>query len=295
MPRRATRYRRRPRARRRPRFFRSTVPFRGRRSRRYTRSTASRRRILSIASIKKRDNMMPFVRTPDGGFVQGPITTTTGFTSLFMPSARDLAKTAAGESTRERQHTFSVGYKERLQVDILGGGVWKWRRVVFTYKGPSLYNADPTWTVPWHDKATDPEGTDMVRLIGQPPSDQAIHIRSVLWDGTEGLDWQSEFTAKVDTSRVTPMYDRIVTFNPRNESGFSRTFRLWHPTRKNLVYGDEEQGGTPHDPGWYTSVNGKPGMGDLYVYDIVYKAVPAVAGNGEMIFSPEGTYYWHER
>lgn len=239
--------------------------------------------------------MMPAVRTPEGGYVPGPITTSTGFTSLYMPSARTMAKTAAGESTRERQTTFSVGYKERLQVDILGGGVWKWRRVVFTFKGDSLYDQDVTWTRPWHNKAMDPEGNDMTRLIAQPTTDQALAIRSLLWDGTESIDWSSEFTAKVDTSRISPRYDRTVTFNPRNESGLSRTFRMWHPTRKNLVYNDEEAGGTPHDPGWYTSVLGKPGMGDLYVYDIVYKAVPAASGNGQMIFSPEGTYYWHER
>jgi len=36
-------------------------------------------------------------------------------------------------------------------------------------------------------------------------------------------------------------------------------------------------------------------MGDLYVYDIVYLAVPASSGNASMLWSPEGTYYWHER
>jgi len=36
-------------------------------------------------------------------------------------------------------------------------------------------------------------------------------------------------------------------------------------------------------------------MGDLYVYDIVYNVVPAAAGNQQLTFNPEGTYYWHER
>lgn len=241
--------------------------------------------------------MLSRVRLPDGGLEIGLITTGTGFTSLFMPTARKLGHDAAGESTRERQSTFSVGYKERVQVDILGGGVWKWRRLVFTFKGSRLYDGgeDVTWNEPWYNKAVDPEGADMVRLIGQPTTDQAATIRNVIWDGTEGIDWSSEFTAKPDTSRITPMYDRIFTFNPRNESGFSRTFRLWHPTRKNIVYDDEEEGGAPAAVGSYVSVEGKPGMGDLYVYDIVYLAVPALAGNAAMTWSPEGTYYWHER
>jgi len=239
--------------------------------------------------------MLPFVRSPEGDLSIGPIQVGTGFTSLFMPSARKLGHEAAGESTRERQLTYSVGYKERVEVNILGGGVWKWRRLVFTYKGDALYGADPMWNQPFHNKATDPQGCDMVRLIAQPTTDQRQEIRRIIWDGTEGLDWSSEFTAKPDTSRITPLYDRIFTFNPRNESGYSRTFRFWHRTGKNLIYDEDEQGGTPHAPGSFVSVAGKPGMGDLYVYDIVYLAVPAAGGNASMQWNPEGTYYWHER
>jgi len=239
--------------------------------------------------------MLANVQSPEGGVTPGPIITGTGFASLFMPSARKLGHDAAGESTRERQVTFSVGYKERVEVNILGGGVWKWRRLVFTFKGSQLYDQDVTWNLPWFNKAVDPEGCDMVRLINQPTSDQSQEIRRILWDGTEGIDWSSEFTAKPDTSRITPLYDRIFTFNPRNESGYSRTFRFWHPTRKNLIYDEDEEGGAPAAPGSFVSVQGKPGMGDLYVYDIAYLAVPASGGNASMHWTPEGTYYWHER
>ena len=43
---------------------------------------------------------------------------------------------------------------------------------------------------------------DMVRLIAQPTSEQANAIRDLIWDGHEGVDWSSEFTAKVSTTRV---------------------------------------------------------------------------------------------
>lgn len=295
MPRRTTRRRRRARAYRRRRSFRSAAAFRGRRTRFFARRPASRRRILNVAAIKKHDNMLANVRSPDGVLSPGPIVTGTGFASLFMPSARKLGHDAAGESTRERQVTFSVGYKERVEVNILGGGVWKWRRLVFTFKGTRLYDQDVTWNLPWFNKAVDPEGCDMVRLISQPTTDQGQEIRRILWDGTEGIDWSSEFTAKPDTSRITPLYDRTFTFNPRNESGYSRTFRFWHPTRKNIIYDEDEEGGAPAAPGSFVSVQGKPGMGDLYVYDIAYLAVPAASGNAAMTWAPEGTYYWHER
>ena len=238
--------------------------------------------------------MLPYTATPEGPTNPGPITTGTGFTSLYMPSARILAQTAQGEASRERQLVYAVGYKETCQVDILGGGVWKWRRVVFTFKGDWLYGGDVTWTEPYYDKSTDPASTDMARLIAQPTPDQHNRIKTILWDGGEGVDWSSEFTAKVDTSRITPLYDRTVTFNPRNESGYSRTFKMWHPIRKNIMYSDDEDG-ISAGRGFYVSTDGKPGVGDVYVYDIAYLAVPATTGNAAMTFNPEGTFYWHER
>lgn len=238
--------------------------------------------------------MLPYVVTPGGTPTPGPIQTGTGFASLFMPSARKLGYDSAGESNRERQVTFSVGYREVVEVNVLGGGVWKWRRVVFTFKGRQLYD-DTLWTDPYYDKTPDIKGCDMVRVIGQPTTDQHQEIRRILWDGTEGVDWSSEFTAKVDTSRVTPLYDRTFTFNPRNESGYSRTFKFWHRTGRNIVYDEDESGAHPDNGGSYVSVKGKPGIGDVYIYDVAYLAVPAASGTATMQWRPEGTYYWHER
>lgn len=293
MPRRSTRRRRRANSYRRARLFRKAAAARGRRTRSFVRRT-SRRRILNVATIKKHDNMLPHVAEPDGRVTPGPITTGTGFTSLFMPTARKLGYDSVGESSRNRQVTYAVGYKERVEVNILGGGVWKWRRVVFLFKGRELYD-DTTWNDPYLDKTTDPRGCDMVRLICQPPSDQRQEIRRVVWDGSEGLDWSSEFTAKVDTSRVTLLYDRTFTFNPRNESGYSRTFKFWHRLGRTLVYDEDEEGGVVDSGGSYVSVKGKAGCGDMYIYDIAYLAVPAASGNAALTFNPEGTYYWHER
>lgn len=241
--------------------------------------------------------MLSYIRLSDGTDpFQGALVTGTGFASLFCPSARASVERNVGEAGRSRQLTFSVGYKERVQIHIVGGGVWKWRRLVFTLKGSALYEDPNTeWNLPWYDKSVDTADCDMVRLINQPTPDQAAAIRAKIWDGTEGVDWASEFTAKVDTSRITPLYDRVKTFNPGNESGMSRTFRLWHPTRKNLMYDEDEGVGPGSFGGAYASVDGKPGMGDLYVYDIMFLAVPAAAGNASCTFDPEGTYYWHER
>ena len=133
------RYGARRRPRRRPILRRSRRSYRSRPRtgrRRYAGRT-SRRRILNITSVKKRDNMLCMVATPGQARPNiGPITTQSGFASLFIPTARWLAPANdMGQSMRQRETTYAVGYKERLQIDISGGGVWKWRRVVFAYKG----------------------------------------------------------------------------------------------------------------------------------------------------------------
>lgn len=260
-----------------------------------------------MTSVKKRDNMLPMVAAAGATRPElGPITTSAGFTSLFVPTARYLAPGVdQGMSMRQRQTTFAVGYKERLQIDVSGGGVWKWRRIVFAYKGgDSLWAGSfpGEWTEPFYSKAfkrepgdPTPLAPDMVRLIAQPTKDQAIAIRQLIWDGAEGVDWSSEFTAKIDTKRVRLLSDKTYTFNPGNESGISRTYNLWYPLRKNVVYDEPEYGGISFGGGSPISVQSKLGLGDVYVYDIVENTVQSKDKTGGLRFSPEGTYYWHER
>ena len=55
----------------------------------------------------------------------------------------------------------------------------------------------------------------------------------------------------------------------------SKTYRFWYPTRKNLIYADDEYGGLVFDRGAAVSVDSRLGMGDLYVYDVAYAVVPS--------------------
>nr|QXN75648.1 MAG: capsid protein [Genomoviridae sp.] len=307
-PRRRFRSRRRPRARRALRRSRRSRGTRSRTTRSFAARRTSRRRILNMTSVKKRDNMLSMVATPGQARpAMGSVTTNSGFASLFVPTARWLAPANdMGESMRQRQTTFAVGYKERLQVDISGGGVWKWRRVVFAYKGgESLWTGDfpGDWTEPFFSKGVKPDpddplpvAPDMVRLIGQPTKPQHNAIRDLLWDGHEGVDWTSEFTAKVDTKRVRLISDKTFTFNPGNESGLSRSYNFWYPLRKNIVYHDDEFGGSNFGRGSPISVQSRIGLGDVYIYDVAYVVVPSSGTKvAQMQFNPEGTYYWHER
>ncbi|QCW23626.1 MAG: capsid protein [Gemycircularvirus mouti10] len=257
------------------------------------RAYVSRKRLLDITSVKKHDNMRPMVRNPDSTITPGPITVGTGFASLYMPSARAFSTIDYAESHRTKQSTYSVGYKETLAINCTSGGIWKWRRVVFSTKDPAFYNQTGD-ALPWIDQSTGDVG-NMARSITLLPTSQYVRVRDLLYDGQEGVDWNDQFTAKVDTTRVTLHSDRIVTINPGNETGKALSRKFFYRTGKNLVYDDDEAGASKAVS--YTSVGSKLGMGNLMVYDVVLLVVPPNLGvaPASMLFAPEGTYYWHER
>jgi len=211
-----------------------------------------------------------------------------------MPSARAISGSDFGESHRQRNSTFSVGYKESLSINCTSGAVWKWRRIVFSTKSSNFYD-QLSDNLPWTDFNAAGDIGSMARSISLLGSQQYIRVRDLIFDGQEGVDWGDQFIAKVDTTRVTLHSDKVVTINPGNESGCARTYKLWYPTRKNLVYDEDEAGSSKAVS--YISTKAKPGMGDLLVYDYVARVVNPISSTvtPELVFYPQGTYYWHER
>lgn len=273
---------------RRKRVVRRRTP---RRTPRKRSGAMSRRRILNITATKKHDNMRPVVVPATGPLVPGPLVTTNGFASLYCPSARPLSESAA-DNQRTRPKTFSTGYKERLTVSVRTGAVWRWRRIVFTTKDTRFYDQVGD-LVPWLDQAPGADRSNMARGIHLVAGQQYVRIRDILYDGQEGVDWSNEFTAKVDTTRVTLLSDKTRTINPGNETGATRMYNCWYPTRKNLVYDDDESGSTKAAN--YISTRSKLGMGDLMVYDVVVCAINAPGNTQDLAFSPEGVYYFAEQ
>ena len=59
-----------------------------------------------------------------------------------------------------------------------------------------------------------------------------------------------------------------------------------------LVYNDDERGG---EEGYQSvSTQGKRGMGDYYVIDIVQSSIGVTTGSA-IVMETESTLYWHER
>lgn len=257
----------------------------------------TRRRILDVTSRKKQDNMLAHVVNDDGTENDGAITLQSNIVlaCLFVPTARRTRTNITDPQLRNSAKTFSVGYKERVDMFVQGGGAWQWRRIVFTIRSGSLLAAldgIPGKSVVENQLFLQQSSGGCQRVIGPLALPTQEAVTALLFKGQEGSDWRTPLNAKIDTSRITLVFDKLYSLNSGNESGFVRSFRHWFPTKKNLVYDDDMESNLVGDSPF--SVDAKGSMGDLFVFDYIQAVVPSSGSSQQLIFSPQGTYYWHE-
>lgn len=187
-------------------------------------------------------------------------------------------------SLRTSESIYAKGLKERLTLETNNAAPWEWRRICFTSKD-SFGSTDP-------DTATLFRRTSngMVRLV----SAQALptYLNDQLFDGQRNQDWLSAITAPVSTKHFTIRYDKTRVIKSTNNAGTIRNYNLWHSMEKNIVYAGEQEGETMVDES--TSVTGKAGMGNYYVVDI-FRKHGVNDDQSTLTFTPEATFYWHEK
>lgn len=274
-------------------------PLRSTRLRR-RRRPMTRRRLLNVTSQKKYDTMLPVVVDPAGAGTNGPLLVTPsatgqGFNSLFIPSARNFSNQASPYA-RNSSTIFLRGYRDRVTVTVSGGSSWSWRRTVFFLKGPVLRNffLDNSQGEQYDTLGASAGGVP-ARAIGPMVDQIATLIRDYIYRGVQDVDWYDPFNAPLNRDRISVLSDRLITLNPGNESGLTRTYRFWSPVNKNLVYdGFENSESRVSNP---YSTDGLPGVGDLYIFDQVRMDTPNSGStvSPTLRFSPEGVFYWHER
>lgn len=291
----ATNRRRRPTRPARPR--RRYV---GRTRRWVRRRPMSRRSLLNTTSRKKNDTMLTWgnitVANPVGGTAFSPAAPVlVGNQQYVIPwcaTTRDLNNSVGGANIvinrAERTATtcYMRGLAERVRIQTTDGMPWQWRRVCFTLKGPSIRNlSDSTHTI---STETNPGGwrrnvSNWSNIGG---------LTEFMFRGTVDVDWNDYYSAPLDTTRISVMYDRIRTIAAGNEQGCARTYKMWHPMNHNLVYDDDENG--DGEVTGSVSTPGKPGMGDYYVVDF-FLARSGSTSTNRLIFNPEASLYWHEK
>ena len=278
--------------------------------RRSYRRAISTRAILNKTSVKKRDVRSVLTSLNAGGVdtAQGvnnpPISSFTvapanmngvvPYRFLYIPTATSLITDGlpnwkSNDSRRTATTCYWVGVKERLQLVAQTGHPWRLRRICFTLKGFELLQST-TGDAFWNNRVFIANQDGNFRVM-TPLSPGVGALNNILFEGTPGLDWQQEFLAKVDTTRVKVMFDRTRIFNSGNNGPHVHNVSFWHKMRKNLVYDDEEDGGTMRTSS--LSTRGNPGMGDYYIYDIW----ECIGGNSESLaaVSCNSVNYWHEK
>nr|QTE03612.1 MAG: capsid protein [Gemycircularvirus] len=267
----------------------------------------STKRILNMTSEKKRDKMMTYTnvtqsaQTGSGTFNATPAIITGGsspFVSVWCATARDNTTSTTGRignkfdvATRTASNCYMVGLKESIEIQIADGLPWQWRRICFTYKGGSTAGGNlPIPTSSYYPSLETSSG--WVRVVNGITTAQQATFFGLLFQGTQNTDWSDTLTAKLDNERITVKYDKTISIMSGNEDGVIRRYNRWHPMKHNLMYDDDEAGGTTGAQGY--SVDSKRGMGDYWVIDIIKPRVGSSASN-QLLFNTEATLYWHEK
>lgn len=292
------------RASRRPVRRRATAVRRHRRRQR-RRPTLSRRRVLNITSRKKHDNMLTWIPSdptnPAGSGAAGNLTLSSSSEivtyNLFCPSARQLdadGTTDDEPQARSAQNTYARGYRETSTIRTNGPAPLRFRRIVFSIKGLPARLLQATGNLLTADFYRLYTSFGYVRQTTSLGDTFAGQINNILFNGVTGQDWFSPFNAKVDTSRARIHSDRTYNVNAGSSGGTCRVLKHWYGLNKSLVYNDDEAGITVDTSEFSTQA--KPGMGDVFVYDI-YQMVPTAGSDPTttVAVNHEGTYYWHER
>jgi len=263
----------------------------------------SKRAILNTTSRKKQDNMHVYTNVtaavPQGGtsYTSGPavLTGTQQYIFPWCVTARDYTRDTGNvrglisdQATRTAQTCFMRGLSENIEIVTNDGMPWQWRRICFTLKGTFLTSQTGAGFGYYIETSVGYQRS-VVTAYGNPIVGA---IQAAVFKGAAGVDWSNIMTAPTDNTTVSIKYDKTVTIAAGNEEGTIRNYRRWHPMNQNLVYADDEQGGSEASAVYSTT--GKPGMGDYYVVDIFQPRAGATTAS-QLRFEPSARLYWHEK
>jgi len=305
-------------------------------------SKMSKRRILDIATNKKRDVMVPVTNptldptipsTPRPAVfsVGRPVPPGTPAYTYCIPWIATYRRPVgvgndASQALLTHGSPFYRGLSENVTISVTGPTPWQWRRVCFTFKGDALLSSFTTLQgadtilhepdVFFRNTFTQDTGVfrpmyDIASYYGKnqtqpstPGTTPASYFRilNTIFRGVSAqqaptdvtnIDYINVMTAKTDNTDVTIKYDKTVTIASGNEAGIQRNHKRYHPMNKTLVYSNLEQGNQTIYGA--RSTDSKPGMGDYYVLDFFQARYLSQADEGDLVFDPRATLYWHEK
>lgn len=267
------------------------------------------RRVASIASTKKRDDMkFQFLGPGLSPIISQSVSVDGGspgqFNSFYMignVTARNVSQTESGNPAKmSTDRPYIRGIKETLMISSDDSTHWRWRRIVFRAKDPRWHlvlNPANNDTVEYPVTLADGSGVVHRAAKAFGGTDAAdVNYRNAflagMFMGTQNTDWNNTFTARTNSDFCTVIYDRVRNLMSSNDSGFTRQYSHWIPYNGNLFHGykqdGDESGISPF------STTGGKGKGDVYVLDMFQGSLVSSVDN---ILNVQGTstLYWHEK
>lgn len=216
-------------------------------------------------------------------------------TAQDLTYGTDLARVAQ-DAQRTSQTCYMRGLSEHLRIATSSSVPWLHRRICFTWKGGNFVSFSPADS-PANPPATYLENSaGLVRLAFNANVNNQVNTinnnEGIIFKGASGVDWNDPIIAPLDTRRITVKFDKTWTIRSNNERGIVTERKLWHPMGHNIVYDDDETGGTEQTS--YISVDSKAGMGDYYIYDII-QGGPNAAATDLLQINFCSSLYWHEK
>lgn len=271
----------------------------------------TRRKILDLTSVKKRDNRLltTNLRINNGNtpeYLPGPaqLNSANGLIlSVHVPTAMDRSFQGLQGGTygtipsyREKADVYMKGYKESYHWIFADATPWRHRRILFTLKGSALLtfaatsgstDAQANFRM-WSEQAPRGWTRTMNNIAGTNAGSKFV---AYMFEGINNTDWRDIFTAKVDSTHITLLSDKIRYMKSDNDTVHSHVHHTYQPLEKRFVYADEEAGDNSNDN--LAHVDSKIGMGDLYVVDLIACVNPGTGIQAQVDVS--STLYWHEK
>jgi len=315
-------YARRPYRRRRygSRYAHSTRWKRGRTSYRGSSSRFARKRvyrrprtltkkIMAVSRRKKLDTMLPYTKASPYDDVGNPggvsFTTSARIHAFgFVATGRSLAANSTNrgiisdDATRTATETYMKSYTERIYMHLETNDPVRWRRICFTWKGPSLFTAN---------LASGGTGAEGSLILGNndgfhraittlfPSSGDSnviwLQFLDIMFLGQFNADWSDIMSAPLDRRRINVKSDYTTILQSKNDTGTFKQLRRSYRLSSTLIYNDDEQGGGKLET-FYSSLQ-KRSMGDFYIIDL-FDFGEGLEGQS-VHFTPEAQLRWTER
>lgn len=221
---------------------------------------------------------------------------------LFCPTARSLVQlggssgTVVQDAMRTSRTVYMRGLSEHLRIQTNSPAPWLWRRICFAAKGNAFrtyVSADTpnTTNLSYAELSSGYVRLAINQVVNAAPNTTTV-FNSIIFKGSQGVDWNDPILAPVDTARVDLKYDKTRRLTSGNQSGMFKETKLWHPMNKNLTYQDDEYGEQMTSSVF--SVDDKRGMGDYYVLDL-FSSLLGTSTSDILAVTYQASLYWHEK